>query len=90
MTRLSTIVIDGKCYPWRDIQRLRREQLAAWAAERQAAQPQLLGGLPDMCRPQDERTPAGRYYAERQESLLPLLETITHPRERKGHATSPV
>ena len=29
MTRPSFIVIDGKRYRWRDIQQLRREQLAA-------------------------------------------------------------
>ena len=68
----ATIVIGGTVYRWRDIQRLRREQLAAWNAERRAAQPELLPGLPERRPPAHARTAAGRYYAARQSTLFTL------------------
>jgi hypothetical protein len=70
MPHPSLIAIDGKTYRWRDIQQLRREQLAAWEAERRAAQPELLPGLPERRPPAHERTLAGRYHAARQYALF--------------------
>ena len=58
MTRPSFIVIDGKRYRWRDIQQLRREQLAAI---RQTAQLPLFTNLPEDSRPAHERTASDRY-----------------------------
>jgi hypothetical protein len=58
MTRPSCIVIDGKPYRWRDIQQLRREQLAAI---RQTAQLPLFTNLPEDSRPAHERTASDRY-----------------------------
>jgi hypothetical protein len=70
----ANIVIGGTVYRWRDIQRLRREQLAAWKAECQAAQPELLPGMPERRPPAHARTPAGRYYAARQSTPFTLLD----------------
>jgi hypothetical protein len=67
MTRPSFIVIDGKRYRWRDIQQLRREQLAA---VRQAAQLPLFTDIPQDSRPAHERTASERY---RQPSLFTRL-----------------
>jgi hypothetical protein len=58
MSRHSTIVIDGKCYRWRDILRMRQEQRAATA---KASQLELFAVLPDDRRPAHERTASGRY-----------------------------
>ncbi len=58
--------IDGKRHLWRDLLRLRREQVRAFAAARQPA----LFELKDDSRPAAERTAAGRY-------LEPSL--FTHP-----------
>ena len=50
------IIIEGKCYPWKEILKLRREQRKA------ARQPQLtLFELKDDCRPASQRTAEGRY-----------------------------
>ena len=57
MTSPRFIVIDGKRYLWRDLVRLRREQLRALANARQPA----LFELKDDRRPPAERTAAGRY-----------------------------
>ena len=57
MTSLRFIVIDGKRHLWRDIMRLRPEQVRAAANARQPA----LFELKDDCRPPAERTAAGRY-----------------------------
>ena len=75
MPGLATIVIDGKTYCWRDLQRLRKEQLAAREAARTAGQPELLPGLPERRQPAQERTAEGRYYAARQSNLFPASET---------------
>jgi hypothetical protein len=57
MSRLRFIDIDGKRYLWHEILQLRREQKKAHA---QAEQPALFELRHD-CRPQTDRTPAGRY-----------------------------
>ena len=69
MTSLRFIVIDGKRHLWRDVLRLRREQLRAHANAKQPA----LFELKDDFRPPAERTAAGRY-------LEPSL--FTHPERR--------
>jgi hypothetical protein len=51
------IEIDGKLYRWANILELRRTQLAAW---RTAEQPALFELRID-CRPEAERTSAGRF-----------------------------
>ena len=55
---LRHIVIDGKAYLWRELVRLRREQLAAFKT--QASQPALFE-LKNDTRPKPERKAAGRY-----------------------------
>jgi len=67
------IDIDGKRYVWREILRLRREQLAEHA---KAGQPALFA-LREDHRPELARTAAGRYLAP---SLLSLLD------EERGQA----
>ena len=57
MTSPRFILIDGKRHLWRDIVRLRREQLRAHA---NAKQPALFEPIDDF-RPPAERTAAGRY-----------------------------
>ena len=57
MTSLRFIVIDGKRHLWRDIMKIRREQLRAYASAKQP----LLFELKDDFRPPSERTVAGRY-----------------------------
>jgi hypothetical protein len=53
---MRTIVIDGKRYDWREIRRLRREQIKA------AHMPQLtLFELKDDKRPASQRSVDGRY-----------------------------
>jgi hypothetical protein len=51
------INIDGRRFVWRDLLRLRREQVAAAAKIEQPA----LFELKADCRPASERTAAGRY-----------------------------
>lgn len=62
-----TIVLDGKAYLWRDLIRMRREQLQAIAKARQLT----LFELKDDSRPETHRTAARRY---REPSLFALLE----------------
>lgn len=57
------IVIDGKAYVWRDLVKMRREQLQAHAKCKQLA----LFELKDDYRPEAHRTASGRY---RQPSLF--------------------
>jgi hypothetical protein len=57
MTSLRFIVIDGKRHLWRDVLRIRREQVRAAANARQPA----LFELKEDRRPPAERTAAGRY-----------------------------
>jgi len=54
---LKSIWIDGKRHLWRDLLRLRREQVRAYANGKQPA----LFELKDDSRPAAERTAAGRY-----------------------------
>ena len=70
MTAPRFIVIDGKRHLWRDILKLRREQVRAAA---KALQPALFELLEDR-RPPAERTAAGRF-------MEPTL--FVHP-EREG------
>ncbi len=62
------IFIDGKAYVWRDLVRMRREQLQAQAQRKQFT----LFEMKEDYRPEAHRTASGRY---RQPSLLALLET---------------
>jgi hypothetical protein len=59
MVTPDIIVIDGHGYSWQQLCELRRQQLEAWKAA-QGEQPTLFE-LKDDCRPQAERTAAGRY-----------------------------
>ena len=67
MKRPATLMIDGKPYLWRDLLRMRREQLEP---RRTLGQPTLFA-LRDDRRPAPECTAAGRYA---QPSLFTLLE----------------
>ncbi|TXL75130.1 hypothetical protein FHP25_14690 [Vineibacter terrae] len=73
MKRPDTIIIEGRAYSWRALLEARRVQLEAWEAA-QSRQPALFALKVD-CRPQPERSAAGRY---REPTLLALL------RERGG------
>jgi hypothetical protein len=59
MAKADTLIIGGHGYSWQQLCELRRQQLEA----RRAAQPQQLTlfELRDDCRPEAERTVAGRY-----------------------------
>jgi hypothetical protein len=57
MSALRFITIDGKRHPWRDILKLRRDQLREAARVKQPALFELI----DDFRPPAERTAAGRY-----------------------------
>jgi len=61
------IVIDGKRHLWRDILKLRKEQVQAAANAKQPALFELL----DDSRPRAERTVAGRY---NEPSLFKVLD----------------
>ncbi len=71
MSHLPTITIDGKRYYWRDILRLRKEQLAQ---ARKVNQFELFDELNTDYRPSYERTASGRY---REPSLFTLLDEGT-------------
>jgi hypothetical protein len=60
LAKPDTIVIDGRGYSWQQLCELRRRQLEAWKAQR-GAQPALFE-LKDDCRPEAERSAAGRYF----------------------------
>ena len=59
MSKPDTLIVGGHAYSWQRLCDLRRRQLEA----RQAAQPRQLAlfELKDDCRPEAERTAAGRY-----------------------------
>lgn len=59
MAKPDTIIVDGHALSWRRIAELRRQQLEAWQAEQ--ARQLALFELKDDCRPEAERTAAGRY-----------------------------
>ena len=67
MTNPRTIVIDGRAYLWRELVRMRREQLQAIAQAKQLT----LFELKEDARPTTHRTAAGRY---REPSLFTVLE----------------
>ena len=67
MTAPRFIVIDGKRHLWRDILKLRKEQVQAAANAKQPALFELL----DDSRPRAERTVAGRY---NEPSLFKVLD----------------
>jgi hypothetical protein len=61
------IIIDGKAHVWRELVKMRREQLQAQATRKQLA----LFEMREDYRPETSRTAACRY---QQPSLLALLE----------------
>ena len=60
--------IDGKRHLWRDVLQRRREQLLACV---RIEQPAALFELKEDCRPEADRTAAGRY---REPSLFTLID----------------
>jgi hypothetical protein len=73
MAKPDTIIVDGRAYSWARLIELRRQQLEIWRAEqcRQLA----LFELKDDCRPEAERTAAGRF---REPTLFALLADADH------------
>jgi hypothetical protein len=71
MAKPDTIIVDGHAFSWQRISELRRRQLEAWKAAR-GEQPALFE-LKDDCRPQAERTAAGRYL---EPSLFALMDRV--------------
>lgn len=59
MPKPDTLIVDGRAFSWPRLLELRREQLEAWHTE-QCRQLTLLE-LKEDCRPETERTAAGRY-----------------------------
>jgi hypothetical protein len=68
MAKPDTIIVDGHALSWQRICDLRRQQLEAWKAEQ--ARQLALFELKDDCRPEAERTAAGRYL---EPTLLSLI-----------------
>jgi hypothetical protein len=68
MAKPDTIIVDGHAFSWQRISELRRQQLEAWKAEQ--ARQLALFELKDDCRPEAERTAAGRYL---EPTLLSLI-----------------
>jgi hypothetical protein len=73
MAKPDTIILDGHAFSWRRISELRRQQLEAWKAEQ--ARQLALFELKDDCRPEAERTTAGRYL---EPTLLALIADADH------------
>lgn len=69
----DTIIIDGHAFSWQRIVELRKQQLEAWRAEQ--ARQLALFELKDDCRPQAERTAAGRF---REPTFFALLADADH------------
>lgn len=59
MAKPDTIIVDGHAFSWQRISELRRQQIEAWRADQ--ARQLALFELKDDCRPEAERTAAGRY-----------------------------
>lgn len=59
MEKPDTLIVDGHAFSWQRLVELRHAQLEAWRAE-QMRQPTLFE-LKEDCRPEAERTAAGRY-----------------------------
>jgi hypothetical protein len=76
MAKPDTIIVNGHAFSWQQLCELRRQQLEAWRAEQ--ARQLALFELRDDCRPEAERTAAGRY-------LEPtLFSDMTARRESAG------
>ena len=71
MAKPDIIIIDGHGYSWQRISELRRKQLEAWRAEQ--ARQLALFELKEDCRPEAERTAAGRF---REPTLLSLMRKL--------------
>jgi hypothetical protein len=59
MAKPDTLVVDGHAFSWQRLLELRRAQLDVWQAEQ--ARQLTLFELRQDCRPEAERTAAGRY-----------------------------
>ena len=59
MAKPDTIMVDGHAFSWQRLCDLRRQQLEAWKAAQ--ARQDALFELKDDCRPEAERTAAGRF-----------------------------
>jgi hypothetical protein len=59
MAKPDTLIVDGHAFSWQRICALRRAQLEAWKAEQ--CRQFTLFEMKDDCRPEVERTAAGRY-----------------------------
>ena len=59
MAKPDILIVDGHAFSWQRLIELRRQQLEAWQAEQ--ARQLALFELREDCRPEAERTPAGRY-----------------------------
>lgn len=68
MAKPDIIHLGGHAYRWQEVCELRRQQLEAWKAA-EGHQPALFELKKD-CRPEAERTAAGRY---REPTLLGLM-----------------
>jgi hypothetical protein len=73
MAKPDTIIVDGRAFSWQRICELRRQQLEAWKAEQ--ARQLALFELKDDCRPEAERTVAGRF---REPTFFALLADADH------------
>jgi hypothetical protein len=61
MPRPYILIVDGHGFNWQQICELRKRQLEAWRASQ--AQQLTLFEMHEDCRPEAERTSAGRYEA---------------------------
>jgi hypothetical protein len=59
MPKPDILIVDGHAFSWQQLVELRREQLEAWRTEQ--SRQLTLFELKDDCRPEAERTAAGRY-----------------------------
>jgi hypothetical protein len=59
MTKPDTLIVDGHAFSWQRLLELRRQQLEAWQAEQ--ARQLTLFELKEDCRPEADRSAAGRY-----------------------------
>jgi hypothetical protein len=70
MAKPDTIIVDGHALSWRRLVELRRQQLEAWHAAQ--ARQLALFELKTDCRPDAERSAAGRY---REPTFLDLIRS---------------
>jgi hypothetical protein len=59
MAKPDIVIVDGHAFSWQRLVQLRHVQLEAWQAEQ--CRQLVLFELKDDCRPEAERTAAGRY-----------------------------